>query len=68
MTDASFHDDCWAAARAEGQQEYERRIRAEGMDAMLSPYLIKLDEGPWLPDDSEAPQEMPESVGGQRLS
>lgn len=72
LTDASFHDDCWAAVLADGQRDYERRIHEEGMDAILAPYLIALDRGPWLPDDSAAlepelePEPEPESVGGQR--
>ncbi len=67
LTDASFHDDCWAAVLADGQRDYERRIREEGMDAILAPYLIRPDRGPWLPDDSAAlqPEPEPESVGGQ---
>jgi hypothetical protein len=44
--DRTFHEDCWAeaqaqtvASRIEQQLDYQRRIAAEGLVALLSPYV-----------------------------
>lgn len=68
LTDSCFHDDCWAATLEAVQREYARRIQEEGPEAILSPYLIRLDQGPWLPEEpEEEPVDLPESAGLQVL-
>jgi hypothetical protein len=44
--DRSYHEDCWRQAQlpqsgadASHQEEYRRRVAAEGLVALLSPYV-----------------------------
>jgi hypothetical protein len=33
-----FHPDCWAEVRSSEQEDYERQVRASGLEALLAPY------------------------------
>jgi hypothetical protein len=37
--EAWFHEDCWAQVCSAEQDDYERRIRENGLAALLAPYL-----------------------------
>ena len=36
---AWYHPDCWAEACASEQENYERQVRAVGLEALLAPYV-----------------------------
>lgn len=36
---AWYHPDCWAEACASEQENYERAVRAVGLEALLAPYV-----------------------------
>jgi hypothetical protein len=37
-----FHDDCWSSFNEVIQDEYRRRIGDEGLEGLLSPYVVRL--------------------------
>jgi hypothetical protein len=37
-SDDWYHPDCWAEACRCQQEEYERQVRAAGLEALLAPY------------------------------
>ncbi len=57
FAEASFHDDCWTVVREALQDEYARRIEAQGLAAIVSPYVLRLDGDDWLaePDAAQPP-------------
>lgn len=34
-----YHSDCWAQVRATEQQDYEEKVRSDGLVALLAPYF-----------------------------
>jgi hypothetical protein len=51
LDESPYHDDCWVVAHATIQHDYVARIRAEGLDAIFSPYVVvRLGADPWLPE------------------
>ncbi len=52
-TQEPFHDDCWAVAREDVQRDYAARIREQGLAAIFSPYVVRLDDEPRIPDQRE---------------
>jgi hypothetical protein len=39
-----FHDDCWATTNDAIQADYLRRIGDEGLEGLLSPYVVTLPD------------------------
>ena len=39
-----FHDDCWEATHDAIQTDYLRRIEDEGLEGLLSPYVVTLPD------------------------
>jgi hypothetical protein len=39
-----FHDDCWATTNDAVQADYLRRIEDEGLEGLLSPYVVTLPD------------------------
>ena len=37
--EAWFHPDCWAAVLAKRQQDYHQQIQAQGLEALIAPYV-----------------------------
>ncbi|MGZ6826324.1 MAG: hypothetical protein ACXVGH_05985 [Mycobacteriales bacterium] len=48
-TGGVFHDDCWDSALAVLQQDYLRRIGEDGVEGLLSPYVVRLED-PFVPE------------------
>jgi hypothetical protein len=40
VTEAWFHPDCWAAVLSEQQRQYHQQIQAQGLDALIAPYVL----------------------------
>jgi hypothetical protein len=40
VTQTWFHPDCWASVLSEQQRQYHQQIQAQGLDALIAPYVL----------------------------